>query len=79
MQTGKVHECSAIAVADEKLGNAIKLFVVLNKDYVMINIDDEIRSAVKKQCGVYAVPREIEYRSSLPKTLVGKIDAKALS
>jgi long-chain acyl-CoA synthetase len=79
MDLGTVHECAAIAIKDEKLGNAIKLFVVLDRSLPKSNIDAEINEIVVKRCGVYAVPKEIAYLESLPKTLVGKVDTKALS
>jgi long-chain acyl-CoA synthetase len=79
MDMGSVHECAAVAIADEKLGNAIKLFVVLDHAAKASNFDDEIKAVVLKRCGVYAVPKEIVYRDHLPKTLVGKVDTRALS
>ncbi|MDY0345205.1 MAG: class I adenylate-forming enzyme family protein [Bacilli bacterium] len=79
MDLGTVHECAAIAVNDEKLGNAIKLFVVLDRHYQDQSIDEEIKAIVLKRCGIYSVPRQIVYQNSLPKTLVGKVDTKALS
>jgi long-chain acyl-CoA synthetase len=79
MDLGVVHECAAIAISDIKLGNAIKLFVVLDRHYANQNIDKQICETIEKRCGIYAVPKEIVYRDSLPKTLVGKVDTKALS
>lgn len=79
MDLGKVHECAAIAITDDKLGHAIKLFVVLDHKYENTNIDEEIKKVVEMRCGIYAVPRQIVYQTSLPKTLVGKVDTKALS
>ncbi|MFA5421996.1 MAG: class I adenylate-forming enzyme family protein [Bacilli bacterium] len=79
MDLGAVHECAAIAVKDDKLGNAIKLFIVLDRRSPKRNIDEEIKKAIEHRCGIYAVPREIVYRESLPKTLVGKVDTKLLS
>ena len=79
MDLGVVHECAAIAISDIKLGNAIKLFVVLDRHYANQNIDKQICETIEKRCGIYAVPKEIVYRDSLPKTLVGKVNTKALS
>ena len=79
MDLGKVHECAAIAIKDDKLGYAIKLFVVLDRNFQNLNIDEEIKATIQTRCGIYAVPRQIVYQTSLPKTLVGKVDTKALS
>ena len=38
----------------------------------------ELMDMLKKEIAVYALPREIRFRDSLPKTLVGKIDYLAL-
>ncbi len=79
MDSGKVHECAVIAINDAKLGNAIKLFVVLDRSYQGSSINAEINAIILKRCGLYAIPKEIVYREYLPKTLVGKVDINALS
>ncbi len=75
-----VFECAAIGVEDQKLGNMIKLFVVLDrsfkKDYAEYN--KQINELIVNKCSVYAKPKEIVYIDSLPKTLIGKVDTKLL-
>jgi long-chain acyl-CoA synthetase len=65
-----VLECAAVGVPDEKSGEAVKLFVV-RKDPALT------AEAVIKHCREhmtgYKVPREVEFRTELPKTNVGKI------
>jgi long-chain acyl-CoA synthetase len=65
-----VLECAAIGIPDTKSGEAVKLFVV-KKDAALTAED------VKKFCHEnmtnYKCPREIEFRSELPKSNVGKI------
>jgi long-chain acyl-CoA synthetase len=65
-----VLECAVIGVADPRSGEAVKAFVV--KKDPNITADDVI-----KYCGTqltnYKVPKQIEFRASLPKTNVGKI------
>ena len=65
-----VLECAAVGVPDEKSGEAVKLFVV-RKDPALT------AEAVLKHCREhmtgYKVPREVEFRTELPKTNVGKI------
>jgi len=78
MEVKAIHECAAISVSDEQLGNAIKLFVVLDRAYKGDKPDVAIRASIEKRCGIYAVPRHIAYVESLPKTMVGKVDTKEL-
>ena len=65
-----VVECAAVGVADEKQGEAIKVFVV-RRD---ASVDEEavMRHCQDKLTG-YKRPKFIEFRDSLPKTNVGKI------
>jgi long-chain acyl-CoA synthetase len=65
-----VLECAVIGVADPRSGEAVKAFVV--KKDPNLTAEDVI-----KYCGTqltnYKVPKQIEFRASLPKTNVGKI------
>ena len=72
-----VESCCAIKIPDPRLQSAIKVFVVAKF------FDEEgMRNAIIDTCRKYlirwAVPKEIEFRDSLPKTLLGKIDFKEL-
>ena len=72
-----VEACCAIQIPDARLTNAIKVFVVAKF------FDEEgMRNAIMDTCRKYlirwAVPKEIEFCDSLPKTLLGKIDFKVL-
>jgi long-chain acyl-CoA synthetase len=65
-----VLECAAIGVEDARSGEAVKAFVV--KKDPNLTAEDII-----KYCGTqltnYKVPKQIEFRTDLPKTNVGKI------
>jgi long-chain acyl-CoA synthetase len=65
-----VLECAVIGVADPRSGEAVKAFVV--KKDPNLTAEDII-----KFCGTqltnYKVPKQIEFRTALPKTNVGKI------
>ena len=65
-----VLECAVIGVEDAKSGEAVKAFIV-KKDPALTAED------VIKFCGTqltnYKVPKQIEFRTDLPKTNVGKI------
>ncbi len=72
-----VEACCAVQIPDPRLTNAIKIFVVAKF------FDEEgMRNAIMDTCRKYlirwAVPKEIEFCESLPKTLLGKIDFKVL-
>ena len=65
-----VLECAAIGVPDEKSGEAVKLFVVKKDE--SLTAEALIRHCREHLTG-YKVPREVEFRTELPKTNVGKI------
>jgi long-chain acyl-CoA synthetase len=65
-----VVECAAIGVADEKQGEAIKVFVVKNDP---ILTEDDVSKFCRQNLTGYKVPKYIEFRDDLPKTNVGKI------
>ncbi|NQT68782.1 MAG: AMP-binding protein [Desulfobacteraceae bacterium] len=71
----KVLECAAIGVADEKSGEAVKLFVVKKEPSLT---EDDLRRFCKEQLTGYKIPKFIEFRAELPKTNVGKILRRAL-
>ena len=71
----KVLEAAAIAVPDEKSGEAPKLFVV-KKDASLT--EKELLDFCKKNLTGYKVPKYVEFRSELPKSNVGKILRKEL-
>ncbi len=63
-----------IGVKDSYKMHKIKAFVVLKNGYVATEeIRQQIYNYCKKNIAKYAMPYEIEFRDSLPKTLVGKI------
>jgi long-chain acyl-CoA synthetase len=70
-----VLECAVIGVEDARSGEAVKAFVV--KKDPNVTAEDII-----KYCGTqltnYKVPKQIEFRTDLPKTNVGKILRRAL-
>ena len=65
-----VLECAVIGVADDKSGEAVKAFVV--KKDPTITAEDIIKFCREELTG-YKVPKQIEFRTDLPKTNVGKI------
>ena len=69
-----VAEAAAVASPDERRGNVVKAFVVLAAGY---EPSDETANAiqhhVRTRLSAYHYPRRVEFVSSLPKTLTGKI------
>ncbi len=65
-----VVECAAIGIADEKQGEAIKVFVVKSEPTLS---EDDVAKYCRQNLTGYKVPKYIEFRDELPKTNVGKI------
>jgi long-chain acyl-CoA synthetase len=65
-----VLECAAIGVPDKKSGEAVKLFIV--KKDPALTAEDVLRHCREHLTG-YKCPRDVEFRSELPKSNVGKI------
>jgi long-chain acyl-CoA synthetase len=65
-----VLECAAVGVADEKSGEAVRLFVVSRNE----SLDAaEIRAWCKERLTGYKVPREVMFTHDLPKSNIGKV------
>ena len=68
-----------IGVKDERRGQRVKAFVVLRDNVEKSEaVKQKIYDALKKHTAGYAIPKEIEFRDSLPKTLVGKVAFRVL-
>src|SRR5947207_5616807 len=65
-----VLECAASGVPDPKSGEAVKLFVV-KKDPALTA--ESVIAHCREQLTGYKCPREVEFRTELPKSNVGKI------
>jgi long-chain acyl-CoA synthetase len=65
-----VLECAAVGVPDAKSGEAVKLFVV-KKDPALTA--DALLAHCREQLTGYKCPRDVEFRTELPKSNVGKI------
>jgi long-chain acyl-CoA synthetase len=65
-----VLECAVIGVQDAKSGEAVKAFIV--KKDPNLTAEEVIKFCTTQLTG-YKVPKQIEFRTDLPKTNVGKI------
>jgi len=74
-----VVEAAVIGKPDPVKGEAIKAFVILKKGYNGTpELIEELKKWVRKEIGPIAVPSEIEFVESLPKTRSGKIMRRVL-
>jgi long-chain acyl-CoA synthetase len=65
-----VLECAAVGVPDDKSGEAVKV-VVIRKDPAL-SADDVLKHCREHLTG-YKIPKQVEFRTELPKTPVGKV------
>src|SRR2546422_304430 len=71
-----VLEAAAIGVRDPYRGEAVKAFVVLREGAHATA--DEITEHCRRNLAPYKVPRAVEFRTQLPKSIVGKILRRVL-
>jgi long-chain acyl-CoA synthetase len=70
-QNEKVLDCVVAGVPDEKLVDKIKAYIVLKPGQTAT--PQEIIEFCKGKLAKYKVPKEVEFRESLPKNMVGKM------
>ncbi len=69
-----IAEAAAIGKPDPVKGEHVKVFVILKQGYTAsIELERELRMHVRTTVGALAVPDELEFAPSLPKTRSGKI------
>jgi long-chain acyl-CoA synthetase len=68
-----IKEAAVIGVKDAYRGETVKAYVVLREDSAETVNADEISAFCKERLATYKVPKLIEFRTDLPKTLVGKV------
>ena len=74
-----VVEAAVIGKPDPVKGEAIKAFVILKKGYSgSPELIEELKKWVRQEIGPIAIPSEIEFVDSLPKTRSGKIMRRVL-
>jgi long-chain acyl-CoA synthetase len=71
-----VAEVGVAGIADRVRGEAVKAWVVLRAGAAVT--DQELRSFCRDRLAPYKSPSHIEFRTELPKTLVGKVLRRAL-
>ena len=71
-----VQEATVIGIPDPYRGESVKAFLVLKAGRKVTA--DEVRAFCKDRLAPFKVPREVEFRKELPKTIVGKVLRRAL-
>jgi long-chain acyl-CoA synthetase len=71
----KVMDAAAIGIPDEHSGEVVKLFVVKRDPSLT---EDELKEYCREYLAGYKRPKEIEFRSDLPKSNVGKVIRREL-
>ncbi len=71
-----VQEAAAIGVPDAYRGETVKAFVALKPGATAT--DQEIIAFCRERLAAFRVPRQIEFRSDLPKSAIGKVLRRAL-
>ena len=71
-----VAEVTVIGIPDDYRGQAVKAFVRC-KDGARLD-QSELLDFLRTRIGKHELPREVEFRHQLPKTMVGKLSKKEL-
>jgi long-chain acyl-CoA synthetase len=71
-----IAEVGVAGVPDDVRGEAVKAWVVLRA--AQTATDQELRAFCREKLAPYKVPSHIEFRTELPKTMVGKVLRRAL-
>ena len=65
-----VLEAATIGIPDERRGETVKSFIALKEGHTATA--EELMEYSRKELAAYKIPRQIEFRDELPKSLVGK-------
>ncbi|MNG23335.1 Acetyl-coenzyme A synthetase [compost metagenome] len=64
-------EAAVAGVPDEYRGETVKAFIVLKEGMTLS--EKELDVWCRERLAAYKVPRKVEFRQSLPKTMIGKV------
>ena len=69
-----VLESACIGIADDRTGEAVKLFVVINKEFENKNItEQDVINFCRQGLTAYKIPKQVAFIDEIPKTSVGKL------
>ena len=72
----KVREAAVIGLPDEKRGETVKAFIVLKEGQTAA--PEEIIAFCRERMAAYKAPRTVEFKTDLPKSLIGKVLRRVL-
>ena len=72
----KIADAVSIGVPDAYRGETVKVFVVVKPEETLT--EEEVMAHCKEKLAAYKVPRIVEFRKELPKSMVGKVLRKEL-
>ena len=72
----KVREAAVVGIPDPKYGESVKAFVSIKEGEK--TTEEEIIQFCKKNLAKYKIPKSVEFRKEMPKTLVGKVLRRVL-
>jgi long-chain acyl-CoA synthetase len=75
-QHPNVQDACAVGVPDEYRGETVRAYVVPKPGATLTA--EELTAFCKQRLAAYKVPKQFEFRDSLPKTLIGKVLRRAL-
>lgn len=71
-----VNECIVLGVPDEYRGQTVKAYIKIADGHHLTA--DELKTFLKDKLSPIEMPKLVEFRSELPKTMIGKLSRKAL-
>lgn len=72
----KVREAAVVGIPDPKYGESVKAFISIEEGEK--TTEEEIIQFCKKNLAKYKIPKSVEFRKEMPKTLVGKVLRRVL-
>lgn len=73
-----VYESAVAGLPDSQTGEAVKVWVVLKKDWKGRLTEEDLRTWCKENMSFYKAPKHVEFIDAIPKTLVGKVMRRQL-
>jgi long-chain acyl-CoA synthetase len=75
-QHPKIQEAVSVGIADKYRGETVKAYIVLKPGQSATA--EEIINFCREKLAAYKVPKLVEFRTSLPKSAIGKVLRKVL-
>ncbi len=76
LENPKILEAVSVGIEDATRGEVIKVYIVLKPDTTMTRA--EVTTWCRDRLASYKVPKAVEFREELPKTIVGKVLRRVL-